>query len=51
VSSVTGSGDDRRDREADADEYVLTDAGEALTPVLRSLRVWGERFATPRLAG
>jgi DNA-binding HxlR family transcriptional regulator len=30
------------------DEYVLTDAGEALSPVLRSLREWGERYATPR---
>jgi DNA-binding HxlR family transcriptional regulator len=27
------------------DEYVLTDAGDALTPVLRSLREWGERWA------
>ena len=29
------------------DEYVLTPAGQALQPVLRSLRQWGERFATP----
>jgi DNA-binding HxlR family transcriptional regulator len=28
------------------DEYVLTDAGKAITPVLRSLRRWGERFAS-----
>jgi len=27
------------------DEYVLTEAGEALRPVLRSLREWGERYA------
>ena len=27
------------------DEYVLTDAGRALKPVLTSLRVWGEQFA------
>jgi DNA-binding HxlR family transcriptional regulator len=26
------------------DEYVLTDAGAALAPVLRSLREWGERW-------
>ena len=31
------------------DEYLLTDAGEALVPVLRSLREWGERHATPRI--
>lgn len=30
------------------DEYELTAAGEALLPVLRSLREWGERFVTPR---
>ena len=29
------------------DEYLLTDAGQALIPVLRSLRIWGERYATP----
>jgi DNA-binding HxlR family transcriptional regulator len=28
------------------DEYVLTEAGRALSPVLRSLRHWGERYAT-----
>jgi DNA-binding HxlR family transcriptional regulator len=27
------------------DEYVLTEAGEALLPVLRSLREWGRRYA------
>jgi DNA-binding HxlR family transcriptional regulator len=31
------------------DEYLLTDAGRALTPVLTSLRKWGERYATPRV--
>jgi DNA-binding HxlR family transcriptional regulator len=31
------------------DEYVLTEAGRALGPVLRELRVWGEQHATPRL--
>jgi DNA-binding HxlR family transcriptional regulator len=29
------------------DEYVLTPAGQDLQPVLRSLRQWGERYATP----
>jgi DNA-binding HxlR family transcriptional regulator len=29
------------------DEYLLTDAGRALLPVLRALREWGERHATP----
>jgi DNA-binding HxlR family transcriptional regulator len=29
------------------DEYLLTEAGRALVPVLRSLRQWGERYATP----
>ena len=29
------------------DEYLLTDAGQALIPVLRSLKSWGERYATP----
>jgi DNA-binding HxlR family transcriptional regulator len=33
------------------DEYVLTDAGEALAPVMRSLREWGEQYATPRGSG
>jgi DNA-binding HxlR family transcriptional regulator len=32
------------------DEYVLTEAGTALVPILRSLRVWGGQFATPYLA-
>jgi DNA-binding HxlR family transcriptional regulator len=32
------------------DEYVLTESGEALAPVLRSLREWGERYATARPA-
>ena len=27
------------------DEYLLTEAGEALLPVLRQLRAWGERYA------
>jgi DNA-binding HxlR family transcriptional regulator len=27
------------------DEYVLTEAGEALGPVLRELRTWGETYA------
>jgi DNA-binding HxlR family transcriptional regulator len=27
------------------DEYLLTEAGEALLPVLGQLREWGERFA------
>jgi DNA-binding HxlR family transcriptional regulator len=27
-------------------EYVLTDSGTALLPILRSMREWGERFAT-----
>jgi len=26
-------------------EYVLTDKGEALRPMLRTLREWGERYA------
>lgn len=29
------------------DEYLLTDAGRALLPVLRALREWGEDHATP----
>ena len=29
------------------DEYVLTEAGEALAPVLGSLREWGEQYAAP----
>jgi DNA-binding HxlR family transcriptional regulator len=31
------------------DEYLLTEAGQALIPVLRSLRKWGEQYATPHL--
>lgn len=27
------------------DEYVLTEAGRAVTPVLAALREWGERYA------
>lgn len=27
------------------DEYFLTEAGEAIGPVLRELRVWGETYA------
>jgi len=30
------------------DEYLLTEAGRALVPVLRSLRKWGEQYATGR---
>lgn len=29
------------------DEYLLTAAGKDITPVLRSLRHWGERHAAP----
>jgi DNA-binding HxlR family transcriptional regulator len=29
------------------DEYLLTDSGRALVPVLQLLRQWGERFASP----
>jgi len=32
------------------DEYVLTEAGTALVPVLRQLRIWGERYAIPASA-
>jgi DNA-binding HxlR family transcriptional regulator len=28
------------------DDYLLTDAGRDLTPVLRELRIWGERHAS-----
>ncbi len=28
------------------DEYVLTEAGRALAPVLKSLREWGSRYVT-----
>ncbi|MFE4171680.1 winged helix-turn-helix transcriptional regulator [Streptomyces sp. NPDC056909] len=31
------------------DEYLLTAAGQDLSPVLRSLRQWGERHVTPVL--
>jgi DNA-binding HxlR family transcriptional regulator len=30
------------------DEYVLTEAGTALLPVLGQLRAWGEQYAPPR---
>ena len=30
------------------DEYVLTEAGEALAPALGALREWGERWASER---
>jgi DNA-binding HxlR family transcriptional regulator len=33
------------------DEYVYTDAGRALEPVLRLLRAWGEQFAPPQDRG
>lgn len=29
------------------DEYVMTEAGRALGPVLQSLRDWGEQYVTP----
>ena len=29
------------------DEYLLTGAGRDIQPVLRSLRQWGERYASP----
>jgi DNA-binding HxlR family transcriptional regulator len=32
-------------------EYVLTEKGSALRPVLRALREWGERHAPRRVAG
>jgi DNA-binding HxlR family transcriptional regulator len=32
------------------DEYLLTEAGRALVPVLQGLRAWGERYVTPTLA-
>jgi DNA-binding HxlR family transcriptional regulator len=31
------------------DEYVLTNAGNALRPILRSLHQWGGQYATPVL--
>jgi DNA-binding HxlR family transcriptional regulator len=30
------------------DEYVLAEAGEAMSPILAALRSWGERYAGPR---
>lgn len=33
------------------DEYVLTEAGQELAPVLKALRVWGERHAAPSPTG
>jgi DNA-binding HxlR family transcriptional regulator len=32
------------------DEYVLTESGTAITPVLRELRAWGETYAPARSA-
>ena len=32
------------------DEYVMTEAGRAVAPVLVELRAWGERFTTPARA-
>jgi DNA-binding HxlR family transcriptional regulator len=29
-------------------DYMLTEAGQALVPVLRSLRRWGEKYAPSR---
>ncbi len=29
------------------DEYFFTEAGEAIRPVLRALKAWGARYATP----
>jgi DNA-binding HxlR family transcriptional regulator len=31
------------------DEYLLTDAGRELMPVLGGLRAWGEKHASPRV--
>jgi len=31
------------------DEYLLTDAGRELMPVLGELRAWGEKHASPRV--
>jgi DNA-binding HxlR family transcriptional regulator len=31
-------------------DYTLTEAGQALVPVLRSLRQWGEKYAPSRSA-
>ena len=33
------------------DEYVMTEAGRALGPVLKQLRAWGEQYVTPNRAG
>jgi DNA-binding HxlR family transcriptional regulator len=33
------------------DEYLLTEAGSELMPILRQLRAWGERHASPRFRG
>jgi DNA-binding HxlR family transcriptional regulator len=33
------------------DDYVLTDAGRDLMPVLGELRAWGEKHASPRVRG
>ncbi len=33
------------------DEYVLAEAGEAVAPILRALRLWGERYAAPASEG
>ena len=32
------------------DEYVMTEAGRALGPVLKQLRAWGEQYVTPNRA-
>lgn len=32
------------------DEYVLTESGQELSPVLQALRKWGERHVTPNLS-
>jgi DNA-binding HxlR family transcriptional regulator len=33
------------------DDYLLTDAGRELMPVLGELRAWGEKHASPRVRG
>ena len=33
------------------DEYLLTDAGRELMPVLGQLRAWGDKYATPVVRG
>jgi DNA-binding HxlR family transcriptional regulator len=33
------------------DEYVLAEAGDAISPILQALRSWGERYARPRAEG